>query len=841
MGDRGVADTELVAVPGSDAADLAEVYGAPTGDGVPDGSRPVLIATKVRPPTVRDLIIPRERLLERLRSGSDRGLSLVACPAGFGKTTLLAVWREVEAARKPVAWLTLDEGDNDPVVLWSYVIEALRRVCPTIGEPGSPQADGAASIVETVLPRLVNELHDQGEVTLIVDDFHRLTDGATRESIAWFVDHAPPAFQLVLSTRTEPTLRLAALRAHSELLELRADDLRFTSGEADAFLNGRLGLGLTPEDVDCLVERMDGWPAGLYLTALSLRQAADRHAFVHKLGASSRHVADFLETEVLQAHDPPVRELMLRCSILERLSGPLCDAVLERQHSAGMLDALSRSNLFLVPLDGDGRWYRFDPLFAQLLRVELERREPGLASALHRRAYTWHRDHGTTGEAAHHAVEAGAYSEAAELIEASWFSYLNPGNYDTILAWIGRFPAEMLSGDVRLLLVKAWMLSLSARREEAGRAIAAVERLGELDEGPLPDGFSSVEASLTMLRAAFPWGDVGAQLENGRRAAELEGPGSPVRPVACWAVGIGLYFGGEFGEADRWFAESVAVAPASARCLAIASSLAYRSLIAGERGRLEEQRMLAEQATELVEQRGTAEANGVVPLALGVSLAARGRSQEALPLIERSIGVLKRSRGQPTDVANALLRQAQVLRTLGERGRSDASIDEARVILRSCPDPGILTDWLIAMERPPRARAGSGDQELTQAELRVLRLLNSDLPERHIGRELYVSLNTVHGHVRSIYRKLGVSSRVGALERTRELGLLQRVSVLAERPAGEVFLPAYEPGGRVGADTAEAGETGSPSAVSQACSHSTCLRRVRSAGPRARPSRSRFT
>ena len=369
------------------------------GERVEDGSGPVLIATKLRPPAVRDLVVPRERLLERLGAGSGLRLSLVACPAGFGKTTLLAAWREAEAARKPVGWLTLDEGDNDPVVLWSYVFEALRRACPAISVPASPQLAGAASIVSMVLPRLVNELDDLGEVTLILDDFHRLPAGPARESLAWFVDHAPPAFQLVLSTRTEPDLRLAALRAHGDLLELRAGDLRFTAGEADAFLNGRLALGLTPEEVDGLVERLEGWPAGLYLTALSLRRAADRPGLVTELGASSRHLIDFLETEVLRAHDPPVQELMLRCSVLDRLSGPLCDAVLEQQHSGPMLDALSSSNLFLIPLDSEGGWYRFHPLFARLLRVELERREPGTAPALHRRASAWHRDHEMTGEA----------------------------------------------------------------------------------------------------------------------------------------------------------------------------------------------------------------------------------------------------------------------------------------------------------------------------------------------------------------------------------------------------------------------------------------------------------
>jgi ATP/maltotriose-dependent transcriptional regulator MalT len=763
------------------------------------GSGPVLIATKLRPPAVRRQTVPRERLVERLQAGSGLRLSLVACPAGYGKTTLLGAWREAEAARKPVGWLTLDEGDDDPAVLWSYVIEALRRACPALSLPPLPQLAGAASVVATVLPCLVNELDDLGEVTLILDDYHRLSGGAARESIAWFVDHAPPSLQLVLSTRTEPDLPLAALRAHGELLELRADDLRFTSEEADAFLNGRLALGLLPRDVDGLLERMEGWPAGLYLTALSLMRTADRHVLVNELGASSRHAIDFLETEVLQAHDPSMQELMLRSSILDRLCGPVCDAVLEQQDSAPVLEALSCSNLFLIPLDDEGGWYEFHPLFARLLRVELERREPGLALALHRRASAWHRDHGTTGEAISHAIAAGAYAEAAELIEASWVRYADACSYDTVLAWIGRFPEEILGGDVRLLMVQAWVLSLSGRREEAERAIARAGPLGEPGGGPLPDGFGSAQASLTMLRAVFPWGDAGAQLENGRRAAELEGPGSRWRPVACWAVGMGLYWRGESGEADRWFAESAALAPAAGRWVAGASSLAYRSLIAGEQGRPEDQRLLAEQATELARERGIEDAAGEVPLAVGVSLARRGRPEEALPLIDRGVAIM-RSRGQPIDLAKALLRQVPVLRALGERERAQAAIAEARSIIGSCPDPGILTGRLQACEPSPRPAVRSADEKLTERELRVLRLLTGDLSERGIGQELYVSHNTVHSHVRAIYRKLGVSSRAEALERTRELRLLPRP--VPRQDAGRTgpppvtsraSLPAYRP------------------------------------------------
>ena len=752
--------------------DTSELQDSAADGGGHEGvEQPTLVGTKLRPPPVREQSIPRERLLERLRSGSDRRLTLVACPAGFGKTTLLSAWYEAEAAQRPVAWLTLDEGDNDPVVLWSHAIGALRRANPDVAKSASAHSV-VAPVIDLVLPRLVNELDGQGEITLILDDFHRVSSEPARASVRWFIEHAPLGFHLVLATRTEPSLPVASLRAHGELLELRAADLRFTYEEADAFLNGRLGLDLTAEDVDSLVEKTEGWPAGLYLAALSLQSAADRHAFVRTFGGSNRHVVDFLVTEVLEAHDPPAQALMLRASILERLTGPLCDAVMDQEGSAEMLDALSRSNLFLVPLDDEAGWYRFHPVFAQLLRVELERREPGLAPALHRRAYSWHRDHGTTDEAIQHAVAAEAYAEAVELIETFWIRYANTWRYDTVLAWLRQLPDEVLTSEVHLLLIQAWVLSLSARQEEAARAIAAIERLGDLDTGPLRDGFSSAGASLTMLRAGFPWGDVGAQLENARRAVELEGPGSPWRPLACWAVGVGLYFEGERDEADEWFAEAAALAPASAQWLSGTSSLAYRSLIAGERGRVDEQRILAEAAAQFGREHGTEEAVGTVPLAVGASLAARGRPEEALPLIEHGVA-LARIFGQPIQVAHALLGQAPVLGALGEHKAATAAIADARSVLEQCPDPGILAETLSTLERPAQIRrALSEDRELTPRELGVLKLLRSDLSERDIGRELYVSHYTVHSHVRSIYRKLAVRSRADALERSRELRLL---------------------------------------------------------------------
>jgi LuxR family transcriptional regulator, maltose regulon positive regulatory protein len=712
--------------------------------------------------------VVRDRLLGRLRPESGRKLVLVAAPAGSGKTTLLGTWRDTETARRPVAWLTLDERDNDPVVLWSHVIEALRRVSGAADVSAQPEQVGPAGIVDVVLPRLVNRLAEGPDVGLILDDFHRLSVGPARESVVWFLDHAPPSFELVISSRTQPALPIAALRAHGELLELRADELNFTTEEADAFLNGHLDLDLAREDIDHLVERTEGWPAGLYLAALSLQGVEDGHAFLRTFSGANRYVVDFLIDEVLQAMDPATQVLMLRASILGRLCGPLCDAVLERGGCGELLAGLSRTNLFLIPLDDRGEWYRFHQLFAHLLRVELEHREPGLAPALHRRAFEWYRDHGSLDEAIEHAVGADAFLEAGELIAAVWGRYTRACRYATVLAWLRRFPVEVVRESQQVLLVYAWVLSLSARREEAARAIARVEELGQLHAGPLPDGFSSPAASLATLNACLPWGDVGLSLENGLRAAELEGPDSRWWPTISCALGVNLYFSGRVDEADRWLEES---APPAAWWMVGASSAAYRSMIAGEQGRLADQASLAEQGATVARESGLEDIVGEVFLALAQFRVAQGELDEALPLVERGVAAVRRW-GQPTEIAHALICHASVLRAIGDGEALAVVISEARAVVDSCPDPGVLQTRLSALERAPRAQPDRAEAELSQRELLVLRMLRGSMSQRDIGRELYLSRNTVHTQTTSIYRKLGASCRAEALQRARELGLI---------------------------------------------------------------------
>ena len=705
---------------------------------------PPLVVTKLDPPAAREQTVARERLLERLQPGPGLKLIVVAAPAGSGKTTLLGMWREAQAEVTPVAWLTLENEDNDPVVLWAHALEALRQASPGLGETLSRESLDEGRI----LPQLVNELSEHGDIVFILDDFDRVSSGASRDTIAWLIEHAPSTFHLVLASRNEPGLPLGALRARGELLEVRADDLRFTADEAEELLNERLALGLARADIEPLVERTEGWAAGVYLAALSLEGVEDRGAFAREFGGTNRHVIDFLVDEVLDAHRPELRTLMLRTSVLGRLSGPLCDAVLEQDGSREQLIELSRSNLFLVPLDDQNEWFRFHRLFAQLLRVELEHREPELVPALHRRAYAWHLEHGFPAQALDHALEAGAFAEATELISTTWGQLTGGGRQTRVADWLGRFPPELVRESPRLLLAQAG-LAPSSDSDEPG----------------------SSDAGLDKLRATFQWGDVGSGYEAALRAAELQGPGSPFRAAVCWSLALGSYNRGDLATADHWFAEAVEAGERDERWLIAASALAHRSLIAWENGEPTEQTRLAGEAHDLAHNHDVDRVKGEVSVAVGASLATGGRPDEALPVIARGISVLRKF-GSPLDLANGLLCEARFLRSVGRDDAAASAIEEAAHAIETCRDPGILPERLKALRPSPRSRRRNSTPELTERERAVLRMLNGPLSEREIGRELYLSHNTIHSHTKSIYRKLGASSRPEAVKLARTLAII---------------------------------------------------------------------
>ena len=367
--------------------------------------------------------MPRPRLSERLDRGTASKLTLVSAPAGFGKTTLLAEWLAAgpaaPAGERLVAWLSLDRADNDPVSFWTYVIAALRTVAPGVGESAlaflqAPQPPP----IETVLTALLNDLGaTAADIVLVLDDYHVIDASDVQEGMAFLLDHLPPWLHVVIASRADPALPLARWRARGELVEIRAAELRFTPDEAAAYLNEMMGLQLTARDVAVLEGRTEGWIAALQLAALSMQGRDDVAGFIAGFAGDDRYVVDYLAEEVLQRQPDRVQAFLLQTSILDRLSGPLCDAVTGQGGGKATLEALDRGNLFLVPLDDRRRWYRYHHLFADVLQARLLDEQPGQMPDLHRRASVWYEQNGEQSVAIGHALAAGDFGRAADLVE----------------------------------------------------------------------------------------------------------------------------------------------------------------------------------------------------------------------------------------------------------------------------------------------------------------------------------------------------------------------------------------------------------------------------------------
>ena len=462
-----------------------------------------LLVTKLSRPPVDDRVVSRARLLRLLDEGTAGPITLVSAPAGFGKSTLLAEW--AAGAEAPVAWLSLDEGDADPGRLAAYLAAALERVDASLGRCVR-QTEGRTEPVrlDEVLTGLLNEVAAWGRpLVLVLDDCHLLEDPAVFGALAPFLDRLPPGLHLVLSGREDPPLPLARYRARRQLTEIRARDLRFTTDEAAGFLCGSMGLLLDADDVATLDARTEGWAAGLQLAALSLSGREDVHAFVAAFSGANRHIVDYLLDEVLQAQSDEVRDFLLRTSILERLSGPLCDRVTGAASGRDMLRRLEERNLFVSALDDERTWYRYHALFASTLRQRLVESEPAAVPPLHRLAAGWHADHGMTEQAVRHALAAGDDGLAAGLVEAGWTDLIERSQAQTLWAWTGSIAGEVLKDRPRLLAARAWAALLTQRIPELLALLpvvdAALARAGEQPDPALREASGHVLAIRSFL------------------------------------------------------------------------------------------------------------------------------------------------------------------------------------------------------------------------------------------------------------------------------------------------------------------------------------------------------
>ena len=533
----------------------------------------VLLATKLHVPRRRPGFVTRPRLVGRLEEGLARGLVLVCAPAGSGKTVLLADW--ARHGGRPVAWLSLDVGDNDPVRFWRHVVAALGQARPGIGElAGHVLGPLEASSPDGLVMALINELAAdprEDEVLLVLDDYHLIDSQPVHGSLLFLLEHLPPGLRMVLASRSDPPLPLARLRAGGQLAELRAAELCFTADEAAALLREAIGADLPGTAVAALTARTEGWAAGLQLAGLSLRGQADTAGFVAAFSGSHRYVLDYLTGEVLERQNPQVREFLLETSVLERLSGELCDAVTGRAGSQAMLADIERAGLFLVPLDEVRGWWRYHHLFADLLRARLQAEQPGRVQALHRAAAAWCEEHDLADDAVRHALAAGEAAWAARLVERHVEELLGRSEGVTLRRWLSALPAESVRARPRLCLAQAYAVAqgfqleaLEALLDDAERAFAVSgDEPYEPSLGPpqgdsvlanAPAGIAFLRASLARLR-----GDAARAAGYNRQAlAHLGEDDWFMRSFVHWNRAVTDWLDGRLGPAERGLAEVLA-------------------------------------------------------------------------------------------------------------------------------------------------------------------------------------------------------------------------------------------------------------------------------------------
>ncbi len=597
-----------------------------------------LLQTKLYIPPVQPNLISRPHLIGRLEDGLrlHHKLTLLSAPAGFGKTTLLSEW--VTAGQRPVAWLSLDEGENDPVRFLTYLIAALQVLQADVGDAAlaalqSPQPPP----MESVLTALINEMaafpvpddrEGQGDseacsYILVLDDYHLVTAQAIHDGITFLLDRLPPILHLVIAARADPPLPIARLRGQGQLTELRQSDLRFTTGEAAAFLNRRVGLNLSPTDVATLETRTEGWIAGLQMAAASMQgQEQESIAdFIQAFAGSDRYILDYLVEEVFQRQPQSVQTFLLQTSILDRLTGSLCDTVWQGAEpladSQATLEYLERNNLFVIPLDRERRWYRYHHLFADLLRHRLHQAHPDLVSSLHSRAGAWHEQHGTTAEAIHHALAAEDLEWAAHLVEQAVEATMLRSEFATLLHWVEALPEELVRVRPRLCVYHALALVFGGRPLDVAQS-----RLQEAIEADEDGTVAGEVAAFRALIAAYR-GERTRSAELARQSLErLPEESLFFRSFVAGFLGLAHLYVGDVKTATQAFEEAVRVSEKTGNLNISVLARYHLADLAALRGRMAEARALYQQAMEAaIDDRGRQR-----PIA-GVALIGLGRME----------------------------------------------------------------------------------------------------------------------------------------------------------------------------------------------------------------------
>jgi LuxR family maltose regulon positive regulatory protein len=715
-----------------------------------------LLRTKLYVPPLRPNIVPRRRLINLLNQGYQQGhrLTLISAPAGFGKTTLLSAWVQEAEPHRPIAWLSLDEGDNDLRRFLVYLVTALQTIEREIGKGLVAALQSSETInVEVILITLLNEISELlDEVILILDDYHAIESLPVDHSISFLIEHFPPQMHLVIASRIDPSLPLPRLRAMGQMTEIRAHDLRFTAEEAASFLDQALNINLSTQDITALEVRTEGWIAGLQLAALSIRgfeRSGEITEFVNRFAGSDRYIQDYLADEVLQQRPQGTRDFLLQTSILNRLNAPLCDAVTGQQNSQAILESLEAANLFIVPLDNERRWYRYHHLFAGLLAHRLKQTYRKQIPELHKRAAIWHESEGYIQDAIRHAKSAGDEQEVVEILEEHWQDIVHQGEIVELKRLLDSLGPEYVKNSAPLSMATCWIYVFTGEndlipdrindiRAVLKRATGSEESQQPMKMAVIPSLVETMEASVALNNDLPERAKVHAQ----EAIFLVPANANPtVRDLLCGAAGYRLACAlkelGEFDRACALFLDGLEMLKASENYLGAAATILQIVTIYQQLAKRAEAIALCVDTLDYIAEQGWQKTppSGF----LQVVLAGLQADSEDFENAQRNLE-LGRNLVKPINSVTIQTAVIEVERKLDHYAQSRQPLIEP----------------------------------LSPRELEVLNMIAKGHSNREIGESLFLALDTVKGHNRNIYGKLGVKNRTQAVNKAISLAIISR-------------------------------------------------------------------
>jgi len=733
-----------------------------------------VVDSKLATPFGRPGLVQRTEVLDLLAAETAASAVVVVAPAGYGKSTVLHQW--TDRGTRPSTWLTLDTDDNDPVVLLTYLAVALDRVIPV-----DPEIFRLLAVEQPSIAAITRALGSAFAawphgVALVLDDVHTLENPSCHDVVALLIEHVPAGSQIALASRGRLPLPVSRFRAEGRIVEIGTEHLALDPTEATAVLDGE-DVQLTDAQVHDLIDVSEGWPVGIYLAGRSVRERGRGGTLDLAHAGQSRDFVEYVHGELLAALPHATTQFLTRSAVLDRMSGPMCDAVLRTFASAERLEDLAQSNLLVIPLDDRRGWYRFHHMFRDLLRAELELREPALVPELNRRAGQWCQANGLPDAAVDYALAAGDADRAALIVQQRGQHLYRAGRVVTLRRWFDWFDdSGLMHHYPGVAVVGAWAAALTGRPAAAERWGDAAEH-AELDDSEFDGSASALEGQLALLRSFLCRTGMEDALVDAHTAARLIPSDSSWRATALSTLGVAYLFMGSQDDADGTFIEAVEVGRDIDASPALSVALAERALIALDRGELAEAQALVDQACAAVEDgRLQDHVTNVLVFAVAARLAARagdtGRAQQFVTSAQRLRPRL--TYAAPQLAVQSRLELIRTMLTMADGPGARTVLREVDDILRVRPKLGVLVEDVNELRAQIAATpVGTiGASSLTTAELRLLPLLQTHLTFREIGERLFVSPHTVKTQAISIYRKLGVSSRSDAMRVASEAGLL---------------------------------------------------------------------